>query len=453
MSGDSSTALVKSSLMKRSGIYIVVLILLILGFILFQYRQKAIVIEVSLYTGNSWGVPQNFAYEVYDKAAELFEKAYGDKKYHIVLKTGMMYKDYSEWFAQLVLKGKEPDVFLILEEDFNTYASIGLLEQLDPYIRARSDFNTDAFFSKALEAGQYRSKQYSLPISMVPSFLIVNTTLFSELGLELDLDNWTWEQFYTHCAALTADTDGDGEIDRFGVEGYDWHEAFYTNDTNLFNANGEKAGFDDGRMLELLKFLKDLNALNKGAMVKEGDFEKGNVGFKTFNVSEYRVYGSIPYKLLRYDDFEWKAIPFPHGPHGDSASKLYTVQIGMSSRSRHKKAAFSFVEFITGNEEFQYNIWQYTNTLPVNRAVIERIYETEGEAQNGVKLLDEAFLENILATSYIDPDFKMYSYIDDIVTQRIFKIIAQSGDAIQGVRDLRDDIDESLSYVGVKPVR
>jgi len=36
-----------------------------------------------------------------------------------------MYKDYSEWFAQLVLKGKESDIFLILEEDFNTYAAIG----------------------------------------------------------------------------------------------------------------------------------------------------------------------------------------------------------------------------------------------------------------------------------------------------------------------------------------
>ncbi|MCF7943505.1 MAG: extracellular solute-binding protein [Spirochaetia bacterium] len=412
-----------------------------------QYRQKAVVIELSLYSGNSWGVPQNFAYAVYDRAAEMFESAYAEKNYHIVLKTGKMYKDYSEWFAQLVLTGREPDVFLILEEDFNTYASIGLLENLDPYIAKSEVFSAETLFPIALEAGRYRAKQYSLPISMVPSFLIVNKTLFEELGLQLDLENWTWEQFYMHCAALTADTDDDGELDRFGVEGYDWHQAFYTNGMELFDPAGASAGFDDDRMIEMLEFLKKIYDLNKGYVVRDGDFEKGRAGFKTFNVSEYRVYGSFPYKLLRYDDFEWEAIPFPSGPQGASTSKLYTVQIGMSSRSSHKKAAFSFLELIAGSDEFQHKIWEETNTLPVNRFVIESLYTDEKVQQDGVKLLDKGFLENILTASYIDPDFKNYSYIDDIVTQRIFKIIAQDEDPGEGVKDLKDDIRESLTYI------
>jgi hypothetical protein len=83
----------------------------------------------------------------------------------------------------------------------------------------------------------------------------------------------------------------------------------------------------------------------------------------------------------------------------------------------------------------------------VNRFVIESLYTDEKVQQDGVKLLDKGFLENILTASYIDPDFKNYSYIDDIVTQRIFKIIAQDEDPVMGVKDLKDDIRESLTYI------
>ena len=54
------------------------------------YRQKTVVIELSLYSGNSWGVPQNFAYAIYDKAVELFEQQYAEEGYRIKLRTVMM---------------------------------------------------------------------------------------------------------------------------------------------------------------------------------------------------------------------------------------------------------------------------------------------------------------------------------------------------------------------------
>lgn len=433
----------------------IAVLVLVGGYAAIRYRQKTIVIELSLYSGNSWGVPQNFAYAIYDRVVQMFEENQKDKNYHVVLKTGTMYKDYSEWFAQLVLKGREPDVFLILEEDFNTYAAIGLLENLDSYIDRSKTFNKDDIFPKALEAGRYQGHQFSLPISMVPSFLIYNVSLFEKLGLRLDFENWTWDQFYEHCKALTSNNaDGDDIPDCFGVEGYDWHQAFYTNDGNLFNTDGNLAGFNDDRMLEMISFLKDLYVLNKGTVIKDGDFERGNVGFKTFNFSEFRVYGSYPYRFLRYDDFDWDAIPFPSGPNGNSASKLYTVQIGMSSRCKHKEVAFAFLEFISSNKDFQYEIWKYTNTLPVSRTVFDRIYSEDIQENGEVKALDREFLEDILASSYIDPDFKKYSLIDNSITQRIFKIVAQDEDPRAGVQEIRNLINQNLSTdTGVKPIQ
>jgi multiple sugar transport system substrate-binding protein len=354
-----------------------------------------------------------------------------------------MYKDYSEWFAQQVLKGKEPDLFLIIEEDFTTFAAIGLLEKLDHYI-TKSDLSEHDFFSNALEAGQYKGSQYALPIGIVPSFLIYNQDLLDSLGLSIDLEQWTWEQFYRLCSQITGDLDGDGELDRFGVEGYDWHQAFYTNDSALFNEKSSQAGFSAEHMAGMLDFLKKMHALNQGVVVREGMFEEGRVGFKTFNLSEFRVYGSYPYRILRYDDFDWKAIPFPHGPHGSSKSKLYTVQLGMSSRSKHKDVAFEFLRFISSDQEFQYQIWEYSNMLPVNREAFDRIYHSGIMQRDGMRSLDREFIESVIADSYIDPDFKKYPVIDDYITQRIFKIIAQDEDISTGIADLRQLINNLL---------
>ena len=421
---------------------VVLVIVLVLG--IANYRKNTVVLELALYSGNSWGVPQNFAYAIYDRAVEMFEERFADKNYRVVLRTGTMYKDYSEWFAQLVLKGKEPDMFLLIEEDFTTYAAIELLERLDKYLDT-SDLSPDVFFSNALEAGQYQGSQYSLPIGIVPSFLIVNNDLLDSLGLVIDRDNWTWDQFYRLCEQITEDLDGDGAPDRFGVEGYDWHHAFYTNDETLFDQTSTSAGFNDKSMAEMLTFLKQMYGLNKGVLVKEGLFEKGNVGFKTFNLSEFRVYGSYPYRILRYDDFDWEPLPFPSGPQGKSTSKLFTVQIGMSSRSRYKDVAFEFLKFISSDEEFQHQIWEFSNMLPVNRNVFDAIYRSGVMQRDGMRPLDRQFIESVIANSYIDPDFKKYPVIDKYITQRIFTIIAQDDKLSHGVDDLRQLINELLA--------
>lgn len=408
------------------------------------YRNTTVVLELALYSGNSWGVPQNFAYAVYDRAVEMFEERYREQGYRIKLRTGTMYKDYSEWFAQLVLKGKEPDMFLILEEDFNTYAAIGLLENLDRYIE-KSTFNPQVFFSNALEAGQYQGSQYSVPIGIVPSFLIVNNDLLDSLDLQIDFENWTWEQFYQLCESITADLDGNGSPDRFGVEGYDWHHAFYTNDETLFNEKNTQAEFNEDRMQELLVFLKNLYALNQGVIVRPGKFEEGKVGFKTFNFSEFRVYGSYPYKVLRFNQFDWDVLPFPHGPNGTSKSKLFTVQMGMSSRSRNKNVAFKFLEFISSDKEFQHAIWDLSNMLPVNRTVFDTIYTSGIMQRDSLAPLDRDFIETMISNSYIDPNFKKYPVLDNYITQRLFAIIAQDEDIPRSVNDLQQLVNELLT--------
>ena len=432
---------------RKKAVYsfLILLLLIFFGAGYHQYASsRPVVLKIALYSGNSWGVPQNFAYAIYDKAAEIFSRQPGNEKIRIEYTTGTLYKYYSEWFAQLVLKGKEPDLFLLVEEDFNTYASIGLLEDLGPHIDRSQTFDRTAIYPEALRAGTFRGRQYSLPISVVPSFMIYNKSLLDREGIAIDQESWDWRQFYSICDALTKDTDGDGELDQFGVYGYDWHHAFYTNDDSLFNENGTKIGYHPIRMQETLDFLSRLYQLKQDKNLSERDFEHGAVGFKPFNLSEYRAYGTYPYRILKYEDFEWEAIAYPKGPYGRSASKLYTVQIGMSSRSRNKEAAFRFMEFIAGNEEIQHEVWKGTNTLPANQKVVQSVYRTTGIHSEGMKLLNPNFLSRIIRNSYTDPDFKLYSYLDDIISQNIFQIVAQGIPSKTGEAALRADINQTI---------
>jgi multiple sugar transport system substrate-binding protein len=409
-----------------------------------RIRSKTIVIEMAVYSGNSWGIPQAFVYSIYDRAAEMFLSRPENRNIRIVYKTGTMYNHYSEWLAQRILKGKEPDLFLLVEEDFNTYASIGLLQNLNGFISKDPDFPRDSYYSRGLDAGVFNGAQYSLPLSVVPSFLAVNETLLAEYGIAIDRESWNWSQFYEICRDLTKDTDGDGEPDTFGVYGYDWHHAFYTNDEYLFYPDNPRIGFDSGRMAETLDYLKKMHQLNQGKVVREEDFENGRVGFKNFNFSEYKVYGTYPYRILKYENFEWGAIPLPAGPGGRSASKLYTLQVGMSSRSRHKDAAFSFLKFLTGNKEFQQEIWNRTNTLPANKNVVNVLYAKENSHLEEMNLLSYPLLTSLIQNSYSDPDFKWYAAMDDFIGQKISQIVVQDTDTEEGVKNLRKDIEKIL---------
>lgn len=312
-------------------------ILVIVGAVYFgneYFNKDEIEIEIGIYSGNEWGVPQIEVYKIYEEAIALFESEH--ENVTVVFRSGTIMEDYSEWFAQRVLEGTEPDVFIVLEEDFSTLSEIGMLESLNKYIEDEpADFTAD-FYGKAIEAGNYQGEQFAMPFEVVPTFMIVNETLLNENHIDMPKDNWTVKEFTDICEMLTQDTDGDNKIDQFGVVGYDWSHAYYAADGNF--VDGEKAVdiYDEEKVAKAIDLMKDLYQMNEGYIVNNNDFNQGNVGFKTFSLAEFRAYKPYPYRIKKYSNFEWEAISFPVFEGNQSQSKLYTVQLGMSSRSKKK---------------------------------------------------------------------------------------------------------------------
>ena len=123
----------------------------------------------------------------------MFEKEHQNVK--VTYRSGTLMEDYSEWLAQKVLQGSEPDVFIVLQEDFNTFSEIGMLESLTPFMKKDLEFSRNDFYEKALKSGNYNDEQFAMPFEIVPTFMIANQSLLAENDLSIPKNSWTLESF------------------------------------------------------------------------------------------------------------------------------------------------------------------------------------------------------------------------------------------------------------------
>jgi len=348
-----------------SGIFIILLLLFSTG-----CKTRKITITFGTFAGSAWNVQNPDTYKLYDRIIADFERIY--PQVHVTYSSGTMREDYSEWLSRTILEGKEPDIFLILPEDFNLFAEIGILNPLDTFMKNSSVLPGCIFFAPLIKAGQYNGRQYALPFECDPTLMFVNTTLLEKEHIPFPSENWTWDDLLAICAKITKDTDGDGVIDQFGITGFNWETALYTNRTPLFSDDGTGGLFDTDGVYDTFVFLEKLAAISGGQKVP--DFDSGRVAFDISAYSFYRAYGYYPYSILKNNNFTWKATVLPRGPHGMNAAQLKILSMGISRRSRHKKEAEALMEFILTNASVQTKILEQSKGIPVRKDILSRNY-------------------------------------------------------------------------------
>ena len=321
-------------------------------------------LKVGVYSGSYWGTPSNDCYQILDLAIERFQEQNPGIQVEYV--NGIGTDSYSEWLAQQILMGTEPDVYFVLPEDFNLMAASGALEPLDSRMDADPDFDRDAYYPACLRAGQADGRQYALPYESVPTMMFVNKTILEENGISLPGNRWTWDDFYHICSQVT-----DVEEHRFGVYGYTWLNALYSNGVALFSEDGSACSLSDDRIQESVRFVQRLEELNEGYTVTSRDFDLGHVAFRPFLFSEYRAYQPYPWRVKRYTGFDWECVSMPAGPDGGNASELSTMLLGVSARSRNKDLAWSFLKLLSCDQEIQKELYISSHGISPLPAVAE----------------------------------------------------------------------------------
>lgn len=433
----------KAAFKKYICISTVFIFIIISTVLIFLYlNRKEVVIEFAMFNGSNWNVAVQESYSVIDKAIEKFESEHKGVKVKYI--SGIPKEDYSEWMARRVLEDKMPDIFMILDDDFENYIKLGLIENLDKYVENDKNFDIDKYYSEIASSGIFDGSRYALPYEAMPTLMFVNRTLLENFHLDIPRNDYTFEDFYKLCRMITLDRDSDGAPDYFGIYKYDWINAALSNSVVLFSQDGRKAYFNQEKLAEAIRFVKSLEKLNGNQNVTKEQFDGGKVAFSQMSLAEYRTYKSYPYKIKKYTGFAWDCIPMPAGDCGN-VSMIDSLNICISAKAGKKKAlAWEFLKTLSYDKEIQQTLY---NDMPV-ASVLKEVVESK-ESENVFKeeenMVDSKLISRILETGSAKPKFKGYDGAISLADNKISKLYLTDDDIENSLRLLQRQMSKYLS--------
>jgi len=423
----------------------VLVLLAVIAGIYINARNNTVVLEFGMFAGSNWDVANANSYVIIDKAIELFEQKHKNVKIHYY--SGILKDDYSEWLSKQVLLGKTPDVFMILSDDFNQFAELGILKSLDELIDRDESFDRNKYFKTALLSGEYHGVQYALPYETVPTLIFVNKTLLEKEGISVPSNDWTWDDLYDICKKVTKDINGDGILDQFGIYNYDWLDAACTNGAVLFDEDEMKIDLSNEKVVEAVEFIKSLYDLNNKQTITQEDFDKGNVVFMPLSFAEYRTYKTYPYKIKKYLNFQWDCITFPAGKDGGNISEVNTLLMGISSKTAHEELAWEFLKLLTYDEEIQMDIFRYSQGASVLKNVTssqEAEMILQEDMEESEKVIDNVLLSRVIEEGTVAPKILKYNEAITIANGGIQEIISSDKNIEGSLKILERNINQFL---------
>ena len=426
-------------LKKGTGILFIMAVLFISSLLYLRYWDQD-VLRVGIFYGSNWEVPGTVHYEILDKAIKKFKSKYPNIK--VEYEKGILSDDYSEWLSEQILKGEEPDVYLVLDEDFHTLASLGALKNLEfVQLNIGRSFDVDDIILNVLGG----IIGYLLYIGLTAIHNHLPKVLQKE-GIKVPDNDWTWDDFYRICEKMAKDSDGDGQIEQFGYYDYTWLQAVYSNGISPFNKKGTSSNFLDERFSQSLEFVKRLEETNRNYQVTSNDFDLGKVAFRPFTFSDYRTYMPYPWRIKKYSSFEWTCIRMPAGPSGDNRSEMSALMAGMSSRTGKKQAAWDFIKMLTTDEDIQKLIYEDTSAASVLKSV-----NTSKSTMNllnkdtpGDSIIDMSLLDTVIDTGVIPYRFKEYTEAYEKTDNLIKGYVNEKDDSSTFLFQMKNQIDEIL---------
>ena len=224
--------------------------------------------------------------------------------------------------------GDLPDVLITYSEHLPLLADGGRVLPLSQHL---PDDLWDDHLSGVLDNVTYRGQRWAIPIEANPYGLFCNLDLFRQAGIER-LPT-TWEQTLAAAETLTADTDGDGIIDRWGYTQctFQLPLLLFAYGCDYLSADGNDAGFNNDAGLEALRLYLRLRRLSPSV-----NFERGDIGMKVSVLDNLARYAHLNYAVIGLPGARVRVNSF-----GGSAGALCLAALGGPRQGQ----ALSFVRF------------------------------------------------------------------------------------------------------------
>lgn len=393
-------------------------------------------LTIGIFSGSNWDVTDEDCYQAYNTAIVQFERDHPGVRVEYV--SGIPREDYSEWLAEQIVMGCEPDVYLVPEEDLLTLAGLGALMQLDRMLDADPNTDAQAFYPAALAAGQVNEHTYALPYQCVPTMMFVNCTLLETYGIAQPQDGWTWNDFYQICQAVTEAAARAGDDAVYGCVNYSWAHAAAANGVAVFDKQGRSCAFDDPRVQRAVTFYDEITQLSAHQPVPHNAFREGRAAFSPMLLSNYRAERSSFWKIRQDAGFKCSGIAMPAGPHGDNAAQMSTLLMGVSARTHAPDLAWQLLNTMTADDDFQRMLCQDSAGLSGLRSVVQAYTaeQTQIETQPNARMTMQR-VDGVMERAVVRPVFPGYDTVMQFADSEIAAMLDAEKDLGNGLLGLQ----------------
>ena len=256
--------------------------------------------------------------------------------------------DYFIKLQTLIAGGTAPDVFELNYENFVSFASKGVLLNLDPLAEADAAFDPDVFYPRAQGAFSFNGMQLGLPETFSTVVMFYNKDLFDQAGLSYPADDWTWQDAVTAAEALT-----DAGAGVWGLysptQFWEFYKKAAQNDCSFFNEDQTEVTINTPECVEALEtmvgFVTEDKVMPTDAEmggVSDGDlFTAGKIAMDVTGIWMFAAFEGAP--------FQWDIQVEPGLKQ--QATHFFANAVSVFAATRHPQEAWEWVKFFTSSPE------------------------------------------------------------------------------------------------------
>ena len=296
---------------------------------------------------------------------------------------------YAELLPKMMLDAinvsPEYDLLVIDDPWVPQLASIGALADLkNKNVAAVTspDYDWADFNAAPLAAGEWKGKQYAVPVRSNMLLMFYNRSLYKKAGVPEPTPKLTWGEFFSQAKSLVQDTDGDGKPDAWAVDTYFvrdsltptiWQAILNANGGKLLDPSGAPA-FDDEAGAKALDMHKDLAKFGPPGVLGHG-YSEALQAFRQGKVAVMFNWGSV-YKAtavdaktttLKEDEVGIQVMPVGSARAGTHRG---IWNAGISSKTKNLEASWAFLQWLSSKEGEKINA-SLLGSFPARKSTLD----------------------------------------------------------------------------------
>jgi len=333
-----------------------------------------------------------------------------------------------------------PDVAQVQYEYLETYIENGLVEPIDRYI----DVNMKEDIPNVMWELVTRDDQiYAVPFCVSATMFYFNKNAFKKAGLDPESPPSNWNELIEMGKKLTADTDGDGEIDSYAM--MFWTDGFYGLAPVLWAYGGTFFSEDNSRiiltsdeMVKTISMLRDLVYKHHIMPQNWTDWEGGQA-FLTGNLAM----GFFSSAGISYGEqnLPWElgiaAMPEINGSRYTALGG--SGLLSFAKKSKKKRAAYEFIDWMVSKEN-TIRFHEEIGYIPVRKSALHSLTLEAFHREN------PNYRVTVEALSYARPlpQHSEYYKINVQLRMMLERIFLQGAEPLEELRKTEDEINAML---------